>query len=442
MKIHDLRLLWRFNESPRLFLIYCGAGLLRSLLIVSQASILATIATSIYLEQSTLQDLVPRLILLLSVTVLRVLTIFALDSFAKKESEASRNEKISTLIGNSLQESTTDSDQIRVRKALTSVSSDTKYLTEYLPNLFAAFFLFVTAILTAALTLTIFEDVAGTTLALLVAILLWEFAVTIRDLGSRPQLESEIQTTSHETDAIPDDDELLKSLGRIKEIRWTDCEIIFNDEKSVTFGWGIAAAGRLTAIVGPTGSGKSTLLRALMRDIPLHEGRFFVDSSKGTYRLEEIDLEYWLDQISWVPSAPYFMPGTIESNLKQIKPRANRERLAEVLKTVHLDVDALPEGLQTPIKVKEGGLTNVQYRQIALARTILKDSVIIVIDASSQDLDPNYQLEEAALLKGLARDGKIIILITNDAESLKLADRKFTFEIDRRPPVRILEAAQ
>ncbi|MGA1738745.1 MAG: ATP-binding cassette domain-containing protein [Candidatus Nanopelagicaceae bacterium] len=442
MKIHDLRLLWRFNDSPRLFLIYAGAGLLRSLLIVSQAIILATIATSIYIEESTFQDLVPRLILLLTVTVLRVLTNFALDSFAKKESEASRNQKISTLIENSLQESTTDFDQMRLRKDLASISADTKYLTEYLPNLFATFFLFVTYIFTAAINLTIFDDAAGTTRALLVAILLWEFAVSIRDLGSRPRVESNIQPTSHEAYAVPEDDELLKSLGRIKEIRWTDCEIVFNDEDSVTFGWGIASAGRLTAIVGPTGSGKSSLLKALMRDIPVHEGRFFIDSSKGTYRLEELDFDYWLDQISWVPSTPYFLPGTIESNLKLIKPRANRERLAEVLKAANLDVNVLPEGLQTPMKVKEGGLTHVQYRQIALARAILKDSVIIVVDAPAGDLDPHYQLQEAALLKNLAREGKIIILITNDAESLKLADRKFTFEVDHRPPVRILEAAQ
>ena len=93
MKIHDLRILWRFKDSPRHFLIYAGAGLLRSLLIVSQAIILATIATSIYIEESTLQDLVPRLILLLAVTVLRVLTNFALDSLAKKESEARSEER-------------------------------------------------------------------------------------------------------------------------------------------------------------------------------------------------------------------------------------------------------------------------------------------------------------------------------------------------------------
>lgn len=442
MRIHDLRLLWRFNDSPRLFLIYVGAGLLRSLLIVSQAILLATITTNIHFEQSTLQDLVPPLILLLIVTVLRVLANFALDSYAKKESEASRSQEISTLIENSLQESTTGFDQKTLHKDLASISVNTKHLTEYLPNLFTTFFLFMTTIFTAVSALTLYKDAAGTTRALLVAILLWEYAITIRDLGRRPQLESNIQPTSHKADAVPDDDELLKSLGRIKEIRWTDCEIVFNDEDSVTFGWGIASAGKLTAIIGPTGSGKSTLLKALMQDIPVHEGRFFIDSSKGTYRLEELDVEYWLDQISWIPSSPYFLPGTIESNLRQIKPRTNRERLEEVLKTAHLEVDALPEGLQTPMKVKESGLTKVQYRQIALARAILKDSVIIVVDSPAEDLDAQYQLEEAALLKSLAREGKIIILITNDAESLKLADRKFTFEIDHRPPVRILEAAQ
>lgn len=253
----------------------------------------------------------------------------------------------------------------------------------------------------------------------------------------------EVLDTKFESDEeLVEGDEKLKSMGRIKEIRWTDGEVSYTEDRSVTFRWGIASAGKMTAISGPSGSGKTTLINSLIRVHPLNEGRIFVESSKGTYRVEEYDLEYWLSQISWIPQDPHFASGTIESNLKLIKPRANRERLTEVLKAANLELEELPKGLQTVIDDRQAGLSFGQLRRLALARAILKDSPIIICDEPTASLDPVNELFIQRTLKDLARDGKLVIVVTHDPELLAMADRKIILDAAPIKPIRMLEAVQ
>lgn len=443
MKIDDLKFLWHFNDTPKLFLRYSGAGFIHSLIIVAQVILLATITTKIYQDRPSSQDLVIELTLLLLIMSLRAYFTFLVQRYAERQTLPIREKRIELLIrdsldGGGLEEKTAAE---RIQHELSSISSHEKYLSRYSLNLIATSTFVITLFIISILTLALIETVENLTIGLCLVLFTWELLVLLRNIGKRPEHIEKIQSPYREDDSL-EEDEALTSLGRIKEIRWTDCEVLFGDDKSVTFGWGIASSGKLTAFVGPTGSGKTTLFRALMRDLQVSEGRIFVETSKGTFRLEELAANYWLNQLSWIPTTPYFLPGTIESNLKLIKPRANRERLAEILKTVNLDLGQLPQGLQTPVEVKDGGLTKKQCRQLALARTILKDSPIILVDAPLQELDAASQLEESIILKGLAREGKIVILITQDAESLTLVDRRFTFESDHRPPVRMLEVAQ
>ncbi len=238
------------------------------------------------------------------------------------------------------------------------------------------------------------------------------------------------------------DGEELKSLGRFKEIRWTDGEVLYSEDRSVTFRWGIASAGKLTVINGPSGSGKTTLINALIRVHPLNEGRIFLETNKGTFRLDQIDSEYWLNQISWIPQDPHFASGTIEENLKLIKPRANRQRLMEVLEASNLKLDELPHGLQTRIDDRQAGLSLGQLRRLALARAILKDAPIVICDEPTASLDPENELFIQRTLKEMSREGKLVIAITHDPELVAMADRKITLDGTRIEPVRVLEAAQ
>lgn len=251
----------------------------------------------------------------------------------------------------------------------------------------------------------------------------------------------EKESTEESGDEASEDEE-LRSLGRFKEIRWTDGEVIYNEDRSVTFRWGIASAGKLTVINGPSGSGKTTLINALIRVHPLNEGRIFIETSKGTFRLDQLDTEYWLNQISWIPQDPHFASGTIEENLKLIKPRANRQRLAEVLEAANLKVDDLPDGLQTRIDDRQSGLSVGQLRRLALARAILKDAPVVICDEPTASLDPENELFIQRTLKDLSREGKLVIAVTHDPELVAMADRKIALDGARIEPVRVLEAAQ
>lgn len=252
----------------------------------------------------------------------------------------------------------------------------------------------------------------------------------------------EVLDTRFESEDVAESEEELKSLGRFKEIRWTDGEVIYSEDRSVTFRWGIASAGKLTVINGPSGSGKTTLINALIRVHPLNEGRIFIETNKGTFRIDQLDTEYWLNQISWIPQDPHFASGTIEENLKLIKPRANRQRLTEVLEAANLKIDELPHGLQTRIDDRQSGLSLGQLRRLALARAILKDAPIVICDEPTASLDPENELFIQRTLKDMSREGKLVIAITHDAELVAMADRKITLDGSRIEPVRVLEAAQ
>lgn len=252
----------------------------------------------------------------------------------------------------------------------------------------------------------------------------------------------EVLDTRFESEEVAESEEELKSLGRFKEIRWTDGEVIYGEDRSVTFRWGIASAGKLTVINGPSGSGKTTLINALIRVHPLNEGRIFIETNKGTFRIDQLDTEYWLNQISWIPQDPHFASGTIEENLKLIKPRANRQRLTEVLEAANLKIDELPHGLQTRIDDRQSGLSPGQLRRLALARAILKDAPIVICDEPTASLDPENELFIQRTLKDMSREGKLVIAITHDPELVAMADRKITLDGSRIEPVRVLEAAQ
>lgn len=241
---------------------------------------------------------------------------------------------------------------------------------------------------------------------------------------------------------VDSDGERLSALGRFKEIRWTDGEVIYSEDRSVTFRWGIATAGKMTAINGPSGSGKTTLINALIGVHPLHEGRIFLETTKGTFRLDEIDDEYWLDQISWIPQDPHFASGTIEDNLKLIKPRATRQKMTEVLTAANLKLDELPAGLQTKIDDRQSGLSLGQLRRLALARAILKDAPVVICDEPTASLDPVNEVFIQHTLKDMSKDGKLVIVVSHDPELLAISDRKITLEATRIEPARILEPAR
>jgi len=230
------------------------------------------------------------------------------------------------------------------------------------------------------------------------------------------------------------------SLGRIKEMRWTDCEIVIDEDHVVTFPWGIASAGKLTLVQGLGHNAKTALVETVIGIRSPNQGRLFLETSKGTFRFDELDHSQLRGLIGWLPKDPNFIAGTIEENFRLIKPRANREKFKEILTKVGLAEESLPDGVKT--RIDHGNLTKTQLRRLALARILLKESPIVLAedDSSIEDGDLRTLLNET--LKTLAREGELVIAISDDQELKGLADRVLTIDSESFTPTFVLESAQ
>ena len=171
-------------------------------------------------------------------------------------------------------------------------------------------------------------------------------------------------------------------------------------------------AGRV-ALVGPSGSGKSTVLHAILGLVPLTSGRILA----GSVDLATVDADAWRRRVSWVPQRPHLFSGTIRDNLRLGNPDAGEAALAAATRIAGLDevLDRLGDGLDTA--VGEGGttLSSGERHRVAIARAVLHDGDIVLLDEIGSHLDPasRHRLRES-LEPWL--DGRTVIVAAHDPD--------------------------
>ena len=145
------------------------------------------------------------------------------------------------------------------------------------------------------------------------------------------------------------------------------------------------AAGTRLAIAGPSGAGKSTLMQLLLGFIQPDEGEILVDDQP----LSRLDPTCWRRHLAWVPQSPHLFQGTLAENIALGAPHADRRAILAAAEQAHcLDViDALPQGLETP--VGDGGhpLSGGERQRIALARAFLRRAPLVLLDEPTAHLD-------------------------------------------------------
>ena len=183
--------------------------------------------------------------------------------------------------------------------------------------------------------------------------------------------------------------------------------------------------GETLALVGPSGAGKSTIAHLFMR---------FWDPAEGAVRLDGEDVREWtLDalraRIALVAQDTYLFNDTLRANILIARPDASEAELAEAVRRAALEdfVAALPEGLETRVGERGTQLSGGQRQRVAVARAVLKNAPILILDEATSHLDAvNEALLRRALTELMAERTTVVIAhrlsTVRDADTIVVLD--------------------
>ena len=208
-----------------------------------------------------------------------------------------------------------------------------------------------------------------------------------------------------------------------------DAEVVFDD---VSFAYSKDARKILdhvsftipskttTAVVGPSGGGKTTMCSLIARFWDVNGGKITI----GGTDVKDYKLDSLMKNISMVFQNVYLFQDTIENNIKFGKPDATHEEVVKAAKAAccHDFIEALPDGYQTVIGEGGGTLSGGEKQRISIARAILKDAPIIILDEATASVDPENEDLLQAAIEALTHD-KTIIMIAHRLKTVRHADQ-------------------
>lgn len=244
--------------------------------------------------------------------------------------------------------------------------------------------------------------------------------LSLSDIGGRLRGARSVLARLDEvlrTEPLPEPDEPVQPAGHdleFESVAFRHGERTVFDDASLS-----VPQGRRLAVVGPSGAGKSTLLQLLARFYDVDAGAVRV----GGVDVRAIDTEVLMAQFSIVFQDVYLFGGTIEENIRIGRPDADEAEVRAAATAARLDevIERLPAGWAT--HVGEGGalLSGGERQRVSIARALLKDAPIVLLDEVTSALDP---VNEAAVHEGIERlmAGRTVVMVAHRMRTVQRAD--------------------
>lgn len=231
-----------------------------------------------------------------------------------------------------------------------------------------------------------------------------------------------------EIEDLPDEEvinhqiDVSKMYSEMREIRFDDITFSFDRDKVLETTSLTVKKGAFVAIEGISGIGKSTLLKLLLSVYQPQNGEIVIRTGSKDYPVDRSTRKLF----SYVPQGNFLLSGTLRENVAFVAPNATDEKILEAARIACADefIAELPEGLDTVIAERGGGLSEGQVQRIAIARAILSGAPILLLDEATSALD---EATEEKLLKNLRELENITcIIISHKKAAEQICDKIVT----------------
>lgn len=203
-------------------------------------------------------------------------------------------------------------------------------------------------------------------------------------------------------------------------IELNDVHFSYDDKKEVIRGVSMnIGAGQTVALVGPSGGGKSTLASLMARFFDVNSGSIKI----GGADVREIEKKELADTVSFVFQNSRLIKASILENVKLGRPNATDEEAVAALHAAQCDdiIEKMPQGVNTVIGTKGVYLSGGEQQRIAIARAVLKNSPIIILDEATAFADPDNEVKVQKAFSSLAKN-KTVIMIAHRLSTVENAD--------------------